>query len=61
MSSRKQIAAGQRRSLRSMREKLLDMAAVWGEVDQYNMNSLEELAAKMEEIAMQMVDQEDEE
>lgn len=52
----KQIAGGQRRSLRSMREKLLDMAAEWDEVDQFNMTQLTELADRIEGIAVEMTE-----
>lgn len=48
--TKKQISAGQRRSLKSMRAKLLDMAAAWDEVDQYHMNILEEAADKLSDV-----------
>ncbi|NYT80916.1 hypothetical protein H0A70_05330 [Alcaligenaceae bacterium] len=53
----KQIAAGQRRSLRAMRKKILDMAAAWDEVDQFNMNTLEELADQTEKVACGLVNE----
>ncbi len=46
----KQIAVGQRRSLKAMRAKLLSMAAEWGEVDTYNMHMLEEAAEKLLDV-----------
>ncbi len=49
--TKKQIAGAQRRSLRKMREKLLSMAAVWEEQDQFNMNQLVELADRLETVA----------
>lgn len=45
--TKKQIAAGQRRSLKAMRTKLMEMAAAWDEVDQYHLNILEEAADKL--------------
>ena len=52
----KQIAAGQRRSLQTMKRKLLDMAAQWGDVDVYNESALAELAEKMQEAADNLVE-----
>lgn len=51
----KQLAGYQRRTLRSMRERLLDMASAWDGVDQFNMGELTALADKAEEIAAGMV------
>lgn len=44
--TKKQIAAGQRRSLKTMRTKLMEMAAAWDEVDQYHLNILEEASGQ---------------
>lgn len=56
----KQIAAGQVRSLRSIREKLLKMAVQWADVDEYNITKLTELADHTEEVAVGLlIDQED--
>lgn len=54
----KQIAGNQRRSLRTMRKKLLEMADQWDGVDQFNVTELAELADKMESVAASMVDDE---
>jgi len=54
--TKKQIAAGQRRSLAAMREKLLDMAAVWDEVDQYHLNILEEAADKLSDVHAKLLE-----
>ncbi len=51
----KQLAGHQRRTLRSIRKRLLDMASAWDGVDQFNMGELEALADKAEEIAAGMV------
>ena len=51
----KQLAAGQRRSLRAMREKLLRMASEWDGVDQFNMAQLTDLADQAERVATEMV------
>lgn len=56
--SKKQLAAGQRRSLAAIRKKLLDMAAQWDEVDQFCMNELEALADKAQEAANNLTDSE---
>ena len=52
----RQLAAGQIRSLRAMRKKLIDMAAQWDEVDQFCMNTLAELADHCETVAVDLVD-----
>ena len=54
--SARQIAGGQRRSLRAMRERLLVMADAWEGVDEFNRTQLTELADKAEEVAVHMVD-----
>lgn len=51
----KQLAAGQRRSLRAMRQKLLRMAEEWDGVDEYNRTQLTELADQAERVATEMV------
>ncbi len=53
MSTRtsKQIAAGQVRSLRVMREKLLGMAKQWEDLDEFNISELETLAYQVEKVA----------
>lgn len=57
----KQLAGYQRRSLRSMRERLLTMAAAWDGIDQFNVTQLTELADQTEEVAASMVTTDDEE
>lgn len=57
--TKKQIAGAQRRSLRKMREKLLEMAAAWEEMDQFNSNQLAELADRMETVANEMTEDAD--
>jgi hypothetical protein len=54
-----QIAAGQVRSLRAMRKKLLNMATQWDDVDQFNMSRLEELADQAERVATEMLPDEE--
>jgi hypothetical protein len=51
----RQIAGNQRRTLRSMRERLLDMAEAWDGVDEFNRTQLEELADRAESVAVDMV------
>lgn len=59
--TKKQIAAGQRRSLKAMRAKLLEMAAAWDEVDQYHLNILEEAADKLGDVHTQLGEIQEEE
>lgn len=54
--TKKQIASGQRRSLKAMRAKLLDMAAAWDEVDQYYLNILEEAAEKLLDVHVELLE-----
>jgi hypothetical protein len=51
----KQIAAGQLRSLRAMRKKILSMAAQWVDVDEFCITRLTELADQVEEVAVNLV------
>jgi hypothetical protein len=50
----KQIAGNQRRTLRSMRERLQKMADDWDGVDQFNLGQLTDLADKVEEVAVEL-------
>jgi hypothetical protein len=52
----KQLAAGQRRSLRAMRQKLLRMADEWDGVDEFNRTQLTELADLAERVGAEMVE-----
>jgi hypothetical protein len=56
----KQLAAGQVRTLRTMRAKLLIMAEQWEEVDEYNRTRLTELADLAEAIGTEFVPDETE-
>lgn len=56
MPTPKMLAGNQRRSLRSIREKLLDMAVAWDGVDQFNLSELTDLADRVEVVSAQMVD-----
>lgn len=51
----KQLAAGQVRSLRAMREKLLTMADEWEGVDEYTRTCLTELADQAEHVALELL------
>ncbi|WP_456293314.1 hypothetical protein [Pseudomonas sp. AK106] len=44
MATQKQMAGGQRRSLKAIQRKLEAMAAEWGDVDAYNESALQQLA-----------------
>lgn len=57
--SDRQIAGGQRRTLRAMREKLLKMADAWDGVDQFNQSQLVELADQAEKVGAEMVADDD--
>lgn len=52
----KQVAAGQVRSLRAMRAKLLGMADRWEDMDEYNRSRLTELADQAEVLAVELID-----
>jgi hypothetical protein len=54
--TKKQIAAGQVRSLRAMKKKLMNMAAQWFDVDEYNANRLAELADQTETVAVELIE-----
>lgn len=51
----KQMSGNQRRTLRSMRARLLKMSMEWDGVDQYCMSVLEELADKCEQVAVEIM------
>lgn len=51
----KQLAGHQRRALRTIRKRLLDMAGEWDGRDQFNVTQLTELADQAEEVATSMV------
>jgi|GEM_PF-1576743 len=52
----KQLAGNQRRSLRTIRAKLLAMAGEWDGRDQFNLSELTRLADDIEEVAINMTD-----
>lgn len=47
----KQMVAGQRRSLKAIQKKIFEMSALWGDIDEFNMNNLHELSDKIGEAA----------
>ena len=51
----KQLAAGQVRTLRAMRERLLKMADQWEAFDEFNRTRLTELADLADEIGGELV------
>ncbi|HQU78011.1 MAG TPA: hypothetical protein PLU47_00940 [Azonexus sp.] len=53
-ASIKQLAAGQRRSLASIKKRLEAMAIEWGEVDNGTMWLLQDLADKIEAASEEM-------
>jgi hypothetical protein len=52
--SPRQQAGDQRRTLRSMRKRLLELSGIWDGVDEFNRGALEELADRMEWVAAQL-------
>lgn len=50
----RQMAGAQKRTLRSMQSKLLDMSADWDEVDQFLMGELNDLRDKIDQIIVAM-------
>lgn len=55
MITDKQLAGNQRRTLRKMRERLLEMAEAWDGVDQFNVSELTDLADKVESVSVGMI------
>lgn len=56
-ATKKQIAARQVRRLRTIRKQLLEMSTQWEDVDQFNMNELEALADRAEEVAVALIEE----
>lgn len=54
--SDKQLAGNQRRTLRSLRKRLLAMADEWDGRDEFNRSELTRLADGAEEVAVNMID-----
>ena len=50
----RQLAGRQRRSLRAIRERLLNMAEAWDGLDQFNMGELTDLADRIEQVFGQL-------
>lgn len=50
-----QMASNQQRTLASMQKRLLEMSAVWGDLDTYNMNRLEDLAKECASVSKMLV------
>lgn len=55
--TKKQIAAGQVRRLRTMRKALLEMATQWEDVDEFNISQLTELADQAETVAVNLIEE----
>ncbi len=55
---KRRLSAGQIRTLRSMRKKLLDMACMWEDIDEYNRSVLSELADRIETTAIEIIGEE---
>lgn len=55
--TKKQIAAGQVRRLRTMRKALLEMAKQWEDVDEFNISQLTELADRIEAVAVELIEE----
>lgn len=54
--TKKQIAAGHVRRLRTMRKNLQEMAAQWADVDEFNISRLTELADQAETVAVDLLE-----
>jgi hypothetical protein len=54
----KQLAAGQRRTLRTMRTRLLDMADQWENFDEFCRTQLTELADQCETVSADLISDE---
>lgn len=55
MATPKQMAAGNRRSLEAIANRLENMSAKWGDIDEFNMSILDELIKKVRETASLIV------
>jgi len=55
MQTQKQMAGGQRRSLKAIQRRLEAMAAEWGDVDACNESEFHQLAVKVQEVAESLV------
>lgn len=55
--TKRQMAAGQKRSLKAISKKLHAMAAQWGDVDFYCESMLGDLAKQVEEMANVIVEE----
>lgn len=53
--TQKQIAAGQRRSLLAMANKLQEMAYAWDGIDEFNIGELEDLMHQVNSVAEKMI------
>lgn len=51
----RQMASNQQRTLASMQKRLLEMSAVWGDLDTYNMSRLEDLAKECASVSKMLV------
>ncbi len=51
----RQMASNQQRTLASMQKRLLEMSAVWGDLDTYNMGRLEDLAKECASVSKMLV------
>lgn len=51
MATQRQMIAGQRRTLKAMQKKIFEMSALWGDIDEFNMNNLAELSVKIGEAS----------
>lgn len=56
----KQLRGNQRRRLRAMANRLRDMAAEWGDLDEGNMSELDQCADKVDRTADELYASEDE-
>lgn len=54
--TKKQLASRHVRRMRTIRKQLLEMSEQWEELDQFNVNTLEELADKVEDVAKDLVE-----
>lgn len=56
--TKKQLASRHLRRLRTMREQMLNMCRQWEDLDEFCVNELEDLAARVEEVAVNLCDDE---
>lgn len=54
--SAKQIAAGQRRTLEAIKDRLLRMSLEWDDIDEFNVDELQSVALQVGRVGVYLLD-----